>query len=148
MSLTSSEILTLGLSTLSLIVAALAAYKAYSVSAYQLRVVNRLEYQKLLFEIDKELMRDPDLWMMYDSHPLATETRKDDPLVKSKREAFLYFHANLLELVYVFFSDAKWLSADERFVAKSWDNWPKQLIANSSELRALLSRKDLEESYN
>lgn len=145
--MSTSDIITLSVALLSLVLSGFAAYKAYNLGNHQLRVVNRIEYQKLLFDIDKQLMQDPALWAIYDNHPLSAQ-KKDDPTEKGKREAFLHYHANLLELVYVFFCDARWLTADEKLVANAWDGWTKYLIANSSEFRTLLSRADLKESFN
>lgn len=142
-----TEILALCVACVSLVISAFAAYKAYWLSGYQLRVSHRVEYQKLLVEIDKMLINDPTLWAVYDSHPLAAQ-KTDHPVEKAKRDAFLQYHADVLEVVYVFFKEARFLTPAEEKVVKAWDNWARYLVWNSSDFRALLEKPESEELYN
>ncbi|HEY3138909.1 MAG TPA: hypothetical protein VGL29_23010 [Blastocatellia bacterium] len=144
--MTSNELITLSIAILSLIVSGFAAYKAYTLGSYQLRLSNRIEYQKLLFEIDKQVMQDPSLSAMYDDHASLLDT--NDPLNRAKLDAFISFHINLLEVVYVFFQNVRVLTGEEKEVSRAWDRWTKYLVENSFELRSALMRPEVDDFYN
>lgn len=144
--MSSNEILTLFIAIVSLILSGFAASKAYALGSFQLRLSNRIEYQKLLFEIDKQLMQDPSLWAMYNEH--ADLLDRTDRVQKLKLEAFICFHINLLEVVYVFFQNVTVLTKEEKEVSKAWDRWTRYLIDNCSGLRAALMRPERDNLYN
>ena len=87
--MTSTEIGSLTIALLSLFVSAFAAYRTYALSHHQLRLGSRHEFQKLLLELNKELVRDPELWGVYDSHEMA-RVKQDNPTHRAKLEAFSY----------------------------------------------------------
>lgn len=81
--MTPTETISLALAILSLIVAGGAAYFTYSLSRHQLRLASRHGFQKPLLEVNRELIRDPELWGVYDSHPMA-KIKRDDPHHKAE----------------------------------------------------------------
>jgi transcriptional regulator with XRE-family HTH domain len=63
-------------------------------------------FQKLLLELNKELLRDPDLWGVYDldqePHP-TPDIRQGDRQQQGKLHAFAYMCLNVFQTVYAFY---------------------------------------------
>lgn len=146
--MSTSEILTLSVALVSLVVSGLAAYKAYYLSGFQVRVANRLEYQKFLFEIDKLLIAHPRLWAVFDQFKHLAVGAGDDGVEKAQREAFLQLHTDLLEIVHVFFAEAHYLKREDPTVVQAWENWARYLVHNSSEFREFIGRPEFHAFWN
>jgi hypothetical protein len=63
-----------------------------------------LEAQKMLLEINRQLISDPWLWSIYDEHPVRTDADFDAKCAKSgvfqaKLEAFAYLCLNAFEVI-------------------------------------------------
>src|SRR5262245_1652792 len=98
--------LSLAMSGFSLVVAVVSAYISYRISEYQIRLSARNDFQKLLLEANRELIDNPELWAIYDNHPLAARFNRDDPMQCGRLEAFAYMYVNLLEMVYTFYNES------------------------------------------
>jgi hypothetical protein len=145
--MTSAEIGTLAVSILSLLLAGFAAWRTYDLSHRQLRLGTRHEFQRLLLEWDKELIRDPELWGVYDDHPMAQVTR-DDPAYKAKLEAFAYMLLNIGQIVHVFIAEGGRASAHERAFLNAYVGVMRDFYSNSSLAREILSRPDAKLIYD
>ena len=112
----------------------------------QLGLDNRNEFQRLLIDLDRELIQDPRLFAIYDTHPFASQF-KDDPLLAAKLDAFGYMSINIFEMVYQFFHATGNLSTHERETWNSWESFFQHTVDNSSVIRKLLRRDDLDGYY-
>ncbi len=142
--MTATEALSLGISLFSLLVAGAAAYRTYALSRLQLHLASRHEFQKLLLDVDKELLRDPELWGVYDNHAMHSlaEQKRDDPHHQAKLEAFAYMFLNIFEIVNAFTEDwGKRDAAAEGFF-KSLHGTCKDFYSNSELARKLLSKEN------
>jgi hypothetical protein len=144
--MTSAEVGSLSVAVLSLLVSSGAALWTYSLSHRQLRLGSRHEFQKLLLEMNKEMVRDPELWGVYDSHSMA-QIKRDDPAHKAKLEAFAYMALNILQIVFVYAAEGISASAPERAFFSAWEGTLKDFVCDSSLAREILSRPDAELVY-
>jgi hypothetical protein len=145
--MTPAEIGSLVVATLSLLVACFAAWRTYELGHRQLRLGSRHEFQKLLLEADKELIRDPELWGVYDNHPM-TQVARDDPAHKAKLEAFAYMMLNIAHIVFVFIAEGGRANGHERAFLNAYKGAMQDFICNSSLARDLLSRPDAKLIYD
>ena len=141
------ETISLALSMLSLVVAGGAAYFTYSLSRHQLRLASRHEFQKLLLEVNKELLRDPELWGAYDSHPMA-KIKRDDPHHKAKLEAFTYMFLNVFQIVCAYSEDPRNRDPGDSTFYAAWQGTCKDFLNDSCLAREVLLRPDSELVYD
>ena len=119
-------------------------------NSVQVRLQNRIEYQKLLFEVDKLLMQNPILRAMYNGNTKLLSTideEKRNQLIQV--EAYASYHVNLVEVVYVFFQNNQdLLTTEEREVYIAWMNWLDVLLETSDTFCRVLKGGIREKSYN
>jgi hypothetical protein len=137
-----AEIVSLTLSIISLFVASVAAYQAYRLGRQQLHFLARQEFHKLLLDLDRELMRDPTLWGIYDDHPMHGLAPANDPAHVAKLEAFAFLNINLIELVFAFEQEAGHLSAKDRQFFQGWHGTCRYTVFKSGLIRDIIDRKD------
>lgn len=138
------------ITVVTVIITIFVARRGLRVSGDQLRLSNRLELQKGLLELDKELMREPLLWAMYDDSP-AGEARHTDPdflgsnprdllLALGRLRALAYFHLNLFDLAFSVYREkgASWLLNCDECEAQSWLQWADYLVDNSNDFVGVL----------
>jgi hypothetical protein len=112
-----------------------------------MRLGSRHEFQKLLLELNKELVRDPELWGVYDSHAMA-RVKSEDPAHRAKLEAFAYMFLNVFQVVFVFLADrVAGASPHEKAFFKAWEGTLRDFVQDSSLAREILSREDSELVY-
>jgi len=118
-------------------------------NSLQVRLQNRIEYQKLLFEIDKQVMQNPVLKALYNGNQHLLH-EKDNERIKQiiQLEAHASFHANLIEVVYVFFINKHFLTKEENEVYIAWLNWLDVLLKRSDHFCRVLNQGIRERSYN
>ncbi len=145
--MTGNEIATLVISLVSLSISILAAYKTYGLGEYQLRLTNRNEFQKLLIDVDKVLVEHPELWAIYDSHPIPREGM-NDPTGRAKLEAFAYMMLNVFECVFTFYGDSPRLTKAEKESFAAWKGFLSSLLQDSSFMRELLDKPNIRLVYN
>jgi hypothetical protein len=145
--MTGSEIATLTISLVSLSISIFAAYKTYGLGEYQLRLANRNEFQKLLIDVNKVLVERPELWAIYDSHPIPREGLRD-PKERARLEALAYMLLNVFECVFTFYGDSPRLTKAERESFAAWKGFLNNLLQDSSLMRELLDKPNLRLMYN
>ena len=144
--MTPVEAISITLSLVSLGIASFAAWRAYQLAHTQLRLANRNEFQRMLIDLDKELIANPRLWAVYDSNPMPNE-RIEDPVEQARVEAFAYMHLNVFELVYSFFNDPGDLTRVERGAWQQWDAHLRVFLKGSSLAQTLMHSPDVAEMY-
>jgi hypothetical protein len=117
----------------------------------QLRLSNRIEYQKLLFETDKMKVQNPHLALLFEGADPAL--RAADPVERARQDsqldAYASYHISLFEVVYVFFrSHGGILTDEEREVYNAWIGWFDDLVKTSPTIRNLLLRVEAARVYN
>jgi hypothetical protein len=145
--MTGNEMLTLGISILSLCISILAAYKTYLLGEYQLRLTSRNEFQKLQIDVNKVLIEYPELWAIYDSHAMSSHGL-NDAKEKAKLEAFAHMIFNVFESVFVFYGDSPRLTKAEREHVEAWRGFLRDFLNESSFARELLSKPASRIMYN
>jgi hypothetical protein len=136
----------LTIAILSFLMASVAAYWTYALSHRQLRLGSRHEFQKLLLEMNKELVRDPELWGVYDAHPMA-QIKRDDPAHQAKLEAFTYLILNMHNIVFLYSSEGGSTSDSEQAFFAAYEGTHKDFVSSSSLAKDILSRRDSELVY-
>jgi len=109
----------------------------HGASMKYLRTASRGEHFRLLLELDRNLIDNPELWGIYDSHPLS-QIKASDPLVQSKRNAFIYLHFNLFEMVHDFYHHV--ISRMDKIDIMYWHEWYRyiyQFFRESSKARII-----------
>jgi hypothetical protein len=139
--MTPTEIMTTALSVVSLLVAGFAAYRTYALSHSQLRIAARHEFQRLLLDIDKELVRDPSLWGVYDAHPMGL-AGPADPMHKAKLEAFAYMLINMCHVAFVFSQEMRSHGKIDEEVYTTWTGTFEDFLKGSSLGREILARPE------
>jgi murein DD-endopeptidase MepM/ murein hydrolase activator NlpD len=119
-------------------------------NSLQIRLQNRIEYQKLLFETDKLLIQNPILLALYNGNVSLLSTNDEE---KRKQliqvEAYASYHVNLFEVVYVFFrNNQDLLTTEEHQVYIAWMNWMDVLLDTSDVFCRVLKQGIREKSYN
>ena len=107
-------------------------------------------FLKLLLELNKELVRDPDLWGVYDldqePHP-TPDIKQGDRQLQGKLHAFAYMFLNVFQTVYAFYeAQGKRGVRDAHY--NSWYGTFKDFVNKSSWAQRILSRKDSEVVYD
>lgn len=144
--MTAAEAFSVTVSVLSLFTSGVVAYFAYRLSARQARMGLRAEIGKLIFEINKEVIREPFLNFHKDS-VRPPDLPPLDRLQRIKLEAFCHILLNAAELVFTFHHSRK-LSPRE---AQEWAVWQRVFearLADSSLLREMIERPDVAESHS
>jgi hypothetical protein len=137
--MTSTEVASLSVAVLSLFVSSVAAFWTYNLSLRQLRLGSRHEFQKLLLDLNKEMVRDPELWGVYDSQPMA-QVKRDEPAHRAKLEAFAYMMLNIFDIVYIFSIEELGERAIEKGYFAAWNGTLRDFVRDSSLAKDLLSR--------
>lgn len=152
--MTVTETFSLALSILSLVVAGVAAVFTYALSRRQLRLAARHEFQKLLLEVNKEMVRDPELWGIYDlaspgrePHPMSLLNR-DDPRHVAKLEAFAYMFLNVIQVVFAYFDDGGAPTPTEEAIWHAWQGTADDLVNHSALVQCLLTRDDADQVFD
>jgi hypothetical protein len=137
--------ITLFISILSLFISGMVAFVTYRYNKVSLRNEARLEHNKLLLEIDQMYIEDPDLWSIYDDHPIGDYIEKN-PLRKGKKEALVYYYINFFDIIYDFYHKQIYKTKND---IKDWDSWEqfiKHFFTSCSLARNLF--KDSAEWYD
>ncbi len=145
--MTNFEILTTIISFSALAVSLLAAYKAYGLGEYQMRLNTRIEFQTWLIEIDKFLVEKPELWAIYDSHEMSRH-RSESLEERAKLEAFGFMTLNIFEGVFAFYGDSPRLTSFEKDSFRAWKAYLRDTLQDSSLLRSLVGKKSTRKMYN
>ena len=116
---TTTEKISLLVSLFSLLISVLTALKSYLLSEYQLRLNTRNELQKMLIEVNKCMINDPELWATYDHHEVSASIKQSHTPV-AKIEAISYMMLNTFEAAFAFYEDSPRLRKAE---LESYETW-------------------------
>lgn len=114
--------ITLILSITSLLISGMVAVITYRYNRITIRNAARLEHNKLLLEIDHMYIEDPDLWSIYDEHPIAKHIEKT-PLKKGKKEAFIYYYINFFDIIFDFYHKQIYKNKNDKNDWKAWSDF-------------------------
>jgi hypothetical protein len=142
-----TDIATLIISLMSLLISMIVAYKTYIFGKYQLRLGNRNEFQKMLVDISKTLVEHPELWAIYDLYPVPREWLAD-PMGKAKLQAFAHMVLNVCECVFAYYGDSSRLSKAERKDFDTWKGFLRDTLQKSSFARELVSNPNIRSMYH
>jgi hypothetical protein len=141
------------------IIGLLIAFLALIISLYvehRTRLFNQMslernaehDHTKMVLDIDQMLVTYPELWAIYDDNPSA-KNKSCDVLDVARREAFIYAHFNIMDLVYGFYHQgyAKKGKSTTLF-SKSWEKYTMQFLRVSLEARNLFKEPRTQEIYD
>jgi hypothetical protein len=141
------QVIPILISTFAFFLSGYAAYRTGKFNDIALRRSSRETHIKMLFDIRKMLVDSPSLWAIYDAHPLSAE--KDlSALGVAKREAFIFQHLNVFELVFDYYNNLIKQDDIDRAYWRAWDSSIRQLFHGSSEARLLFSAARTREIYS
>jgi hypothetical protein len=126
------------IAVVSLLVSLAVALRNWRYSEKSVRYTSRNQYTTALFDIDRQLVNRPELWAIYDDHPMSA-SRSNEPEAVSRRQAFLYFHFNLFETVYNDYNKILPRTRTDEQYWRSWDAWIRHFFRASSEARSLFA---------
>ncbi len=78
-----------------------------------------MEHNKLMLEIDQMYIDDPDLWSIYDDHPIGKHV-ETTPLKRGKKEALVYYYLNYFDIIFDFYHKQIVMNVNDR---KDWESW-------------------------
>lgn len=128
----------IAISVVSLLVSLMVALRDWSYSKTSVRFTSRNHYTNALFDIDRQLVNRPELWAIYDDHPMAAN-RSMDPEAVARRDAFIYLHFNLFETVYNDYHKVLRRTQTDEQYWRSWDSWIHYFFRASAEARSLFA---------
>ena len=101
-----------------------------------------LEAQKMLLEVDRQLIADPLLWAIYDDHPVRTAPSFDDKshIFRAKLEGLGYLMLNMFEVVLFELSEKR--TRENREGTRVWNQFFHHTVEHSSVVRSILDRPD------
>src|SRR5579883_1340659 len=110
-----------------------------------------LDAQKILLELDRQLVSDAWLWALYDDHAVRRDPefiRKYSTSVhfQAKLEAFAYLKLNMFEVVLA--ESRLNLFGRQRGVSKVWRRYFRHTLQHSSLIRNILDRPETKLLYN
>jgi hypothetical protein len=128
---------------------------AIGISIYSLRVVEKAKTKQeknnnhldFILEIDKMLIEEPRLWSIYESHEINRPPYidPDDKLFKAKKDGFLYYILNCLEMVHIEQTEAK--NEEDLKVWEHWDLYFLKLALDSKRMVELMKESIADMHY-
>ena len=132
------DFVTLGISSLALLLSGFAALLTWRSNVATFRNVARNNYMSALFDLNRQLIAHPTLWATYDS---AAIEPADGPLEAIRRRAFIWYHLNVFEVVRADYTTHRLtrLNRADQLCWESWDNFISYLLKSSPEARELVT---------
>jgi hypothetical protein len=131
--------------------------KVTELSETQLRLSHRNEFKKMLIDLDKELIKKPELFAIFDKHPLHNleKTKELDinaPLKIAERQALCFLILNIFDTVYNYYYRSKIKTHSQRWKSESADktvftDWMNQILEDSEEFRKFFREKQIQAIY-
>jgi hypothetical protein len=133
------DYLTLAISLLALIVSLIAAARTWKSDVATFRNAARNNYMNALFDLNRQLIAQPELWAVYDPDMLTPAAKT--PLEQVRRRAFIWYHLNVFEVVHADYSTNRIASLNQvdQLYWKSWDNFVSYLLRSSAEAREIVT---------
>ncbi len=142
------ELIAVAISFISLGVSVYVERRAARLNESSFRRTAEHDHISALLELDRVLISNPELWAIYDDHPLARKHRtRSDGLAAARREAFIFSHLNIFELVHDFYHGSIRMSACDRRYWSAWDRYIRQFFRTSSEARSIFRQPRAQEIY-
>jgi len=132
------DYLTLGLSLFALVVSVIAAMRTWSSSVATFRNSSRNNYMTALFDLNRQVMTNPQLWAVYQPE---VKLSSQDELEAVRRHAFIWYHLNVFEVVHSDYSThrlTRKLDRADTLCWKSWDNFISSVLEGSKEARGIV----------
>lgn len=130
----------LTISIISFILSLVTVYITYRFNKITIRNTAKLEHNKLLLEIDKILIDDPELWGIYDNHPLSKKEDQSDLKLQAKQEAFIYYYLNLFDVIYEFYSRQIVKNKNDKKLWKAWVQFIEHFLSGCSQARETVKK--------
>jgi hypothetical protein len=133
------------ISAIALVVSLWSARRGWRFNLASLRKATRNYYMTALFDINRQLIANPQLWAVYGTIVAPTQsTAAGQEQEAGRRLAFIWYHLNLYEMVYAEFqlNRLTTLDYDDRKFWESWDRYVRSFLSNSAEARAVVANDD------
>lgn len=134
-----TQIVSVVISTISLCVAMFSVRLAMQYRQETVRLSAANIFSSHLININKYLVDEPELWMVYDDHPL-NKTMQLTPLIRARIDAYLHMVFNLFSTTYGFYVQGiseQRMRDDDREYWNAYKNFGMVLMKNSSRAREL-----------
>lgn len=128
------------ISIVSFIVSVATGYITYRFNKITIRNTAILEHNKLLLEIDKILIDEPELWGIYDEHPLSKEENKESPFLQAKQEAFIYYYLNLFDVIFEFYHRQIVQNSNDKKQWMAWTQFIEHFLKGCSQARNTIKK--------
>ncbi|HYN81827.1 MAG TPA: hypothetical protein VES88_10030 [Gemmatimonadaceae bacterium] len=142
----SPSVLSIVVAGISLVISLFVALRNWRYSETGVRYTSRNQYMNALFDINRQLANRPELWAIYDDHPVALQ-RSNETLEKARRQAFIYFHFNLFETVFHDYTHVLRPNRTDALYWESWQRWIASFLGSSREARDLFREKICQDTY-
>lgn len=128
------------ISIVSFVVSVITLYINYRYNRITIRNTAILEHNKLLLEIDKMLIDDPELWGVYDDHPLSKTENNNDAFLKGRREAFIYYYLNLFDVIFEFYHRQIIQNNNDKKQWQAWIQFIEHFLKGCSQARETIKK--------
>lgn len=135
------------ISIFSIVVSLYVAYRAWHFNEITTRRLGREAHVRFVIEIDKALIDALQLWAVFDDHPLA-KSKDNSPEAVGKREAFIYLHYNMFEIVRDYYTNIIRRKKEDNDYWISWENYMQQFFIKSQLARTLFKEQRTQNIYN
>ena len=143
------QIVSIVISAISLFVALFSVRMAWNYKQASERLSANSIFSSQLITVHKCLIDQPELWMVYDDHPL-TETMPTSPSISARIDGYLYMLFNLLSTTYGFYvqyiGEHK-MRTDDREYWEAWKYFATELLKGSSKARELFKYPTTQRLY-
>ena len=134
-----AQTLSVLISAISLCVAMFSVRLALQYREETVRLSASNIFSSHLININKHLVDQPELWMVYDDHPL-NKTMQRTPLMSARIDAYLHMTFNLFSTTYGFYVQGigeRRMRDDDREYWEAYKNFGSVLMKSSSRAREL-----------
>lgn len=137
--MTMKDYLTLAISLIALIVSLIAAARTWKSNVATFRTAARNNYMNALFDLNRQIIAQPELWSVYD--PDMLESAAKTPTEQVRRRAFIWYHLNVFEVVHADYSTNRItrFNRADRLYWESWNNFVSYLLRSSAEAREIVA---------
>ena len=134
------DLLAVAISAIALAVSLWSARRGWRFNLASLRKITRNNQMTALFDINRQLIANPQLWAVYGTAIPSPQSPTGLDQEALRRLAFIWYHLNLYEMVYAEYPLHRLapLDYDDRKFWESWDAYIRSFLASSAEARAVV----------
>ena len=99
-----------------------------------------------LFDIDKQLINNPELWTIYDNFPIGLQKSNDGKSL-GQRRAFIFYHLNLFEVTHTNYTRILYKNKADREFWESMKAYMRQFLKCSTDARIIFKEPTTQELY-